>query len=273
VRSVEACYKKVDDLLDREAFDAEVDGIIEGSGDLFTKELAAAMIVDQLGRSEVRVPPLNMARPGVTTVVRGFIARVISVREFERDGRVQHVANVLLKDGKGQITMVLWDDHSSLVAQGTIEPGCWVRAANVSVRSTEYGLEAHAGRTSTVCVEEETSELEEERCAIFDVEWSDLGALKEGDFVSVRGEVVSKRGPRRFRRRDGSAGKVLNLTIFDGAAMAILVLWDDLAEDQGNTGVGDTVALLHGQVKVNRGALEVHSRRESLFQPEAREEE
>ncbi len=272
MRSVEACYKKVEDLLDRGDFDAEVDEIVRGSGDLFSRELAAAMIVDQLGRSEVRVPSLDMARPGVTTVVRGLIARVISVREFERDGRVQNVANVLLKDGKGQMTMVLWDDHASLVAQGTIGPGSWVRAANVSVRSTEYGPEVHAGRTSTVCVEEETSDLEEERCAIFDVEWSDLASLREGDFVSVRGKVVSKRGPRRFRRRDGSAGRVLNLTIFDGASMAILVLWDDLAEDHGSTEVGDTVALLHGQVKVNRGAVEVHSRRESLFQPEALEE-
>jgi hypothetical protein len=47
--------------------------------------------------------------------------------------------------------------------------------------------------------------------------------------------------------------------------MAILVLWDDLARSFGDVPVGEEVSMLHGLVKVNRGAVEVHSRRETLF--------
>ncbi len=268
VRSKDRSYKRVSDLMDREEFDDEVAAIVARSGELFTEELAALMVVDMRGRSEVRIPTLDRVRPGSTTVVRGFIARIISVREFTRQGMSQKVANVLLKDGTGELRLVLWDDKSQLVEDGEITPGVWVRAANVNVKLEGDLLEAHAGRSSTVYIEEETLDLGEQVEAVFDVEMTSLKDLSEGEFASVSGEVVAVRGPRSFRRRDGSRGRVLNLTVFDGDAMAILVLWDDLAASFGGVAVGEVVSLLHGLVKVNRGAVEVHSRRESMFRVE-----
>lgn len=265
MRSVDASFKRVEDIVDRAAFDEEVKGILEGSGGLFTQELAAAMVVDRLGRAEFKVPPLCKARAGATTVVRGFVARLGPVREFEREGLASRVANVVLKDSTGQLTLVLWDDHAALAESGTLPVGAWVRAANVTVKKTDYGLEAQAGRYSTIALEEETGDLERDRTAALDVEWAALGELKDGALASVHGEVVSKRGPRRFRRRDGSQSWVLNLTVFDGSHMAILVLWDDLAQRAGGVEAGTKVELMHGLVKLNRGAIEVHSRRESVF--------
>jgi ssDNA-binding replication factor A large subunit len=265
VRSVDGSYKRVQDLVDRPAFDEEVKRIVEESGSLFTPELAAAMVVDRLGRSEYRVPPIEKARPGATTVVRGFVARVGPVREFDREGMTARVANVLLKDSTGQLNLVLWDEHAAMAESGALQTGTWVRAANITVKKTDYGLEAQAGHYSTVTIEDETQSLKDDMSAAMEVEWTGLGALKEGDIVNVRGEVVAARGPRHFRRRDGTQSSVLNLTVFDGQAMAILVLWDDLAEGNLEVKAGERVSLLHGQVKVNRGAVEVHSRRESLF--------
>lgn len=265
MRSVERSYKRVEDLVDREDFDREVEVLCEGSGRLFTQELAALMVVDNHGRSEVRIPTLDRVRPGVTTVVRGFVARIISVREFQREGMTNKVANLLLKDGTGQINLVLWDDKASLGDEGVLAPGTWLRAANVNVKHERDALEAHAGRSSTVYIEEETIDLEDQKEAVFDVEWTPLGQLKDGEYVCARGDVVAVRGPRSFRRRDGTRGRVLNLTVFDGESMAIIVLWDDLAATFGTITVGETVSMLHGLVKVNRGAQEIHSRRESLF--------
>ena len=268
MRSTDRSYQRVADLMDREEFDRQVAEVIEGSGDLFTDELAALMVVDMRGRSEVRIATLDRARPGSTTVVRGFVARIISVREFTREGMPQKVANILLKDGTGEVRLVLWDDKARLADDGELSPGVWVRAANVNVKREGEHLEAHAGRSSTVYLEEETLDLEDQMETVFDVELTPLRDLREGEFVSVSGEVVAVRGPRSFRRRDGSRGRVLNLTVFDGDTMAILVLWDDLAASFGNVATGETVSLLHGLVKVNRGAVEVHSRRESLFRTE-----
>jgi replication factor A1 len=265
MRSVERSYKRVEDLVEREDFDREIGELTEGSGLLFTQELAALMVVDRHGRSEVRVPTLDKVRPGVTSVVRGFVARIISIREYQREGMAKRVANLLLKDGTGQINLVLWDDKASLADDGVLSPGAWLRAANVNVKRERDTLEAHAGRSSTVYIEEETLDLEGQKEAVFDVEWTPLGQLKDGEFVCAKGEVVAVRGPRSFRRRDGSKGRVLNLTVFDGEAMAIFVLWDDLAATFGTITVGEAVSMLHGLVKVNRGAMEIHSRRESLF--------
>lgn len=264
MRSVERSYKRVEDLVAREDFDKDMKELVEGSAGLFTDELAAMMVVDRHGRSEVRIPTLDRARAGLTTVVRGFVARIISVREFEREGMSQKVANVLLKDGTGQIILVLWDDKAVLAGDGVIAPGVWIRAANVTVRGDGHRLEAHAGRSATVYVEEETLDLEDQLETVFDVEWTPLRDLREGEYVCAKGEVVAVRGPRTFRRRDGSRGRVLNLTVFDGDAMAIFVLWDDLAKAHGDVPVGEAISILHGLVKVNLGALEVHSRNETL---------
>ncbi len=268
MQSVDRSYKRVADQMGRDEFDAETMDIVSRSGDMFSEELAALMVVDMRGRSKVRIPSLDKVRPGSTTVVRGFVARIISVREFTRQGIPQKVANVLLKDGTGEVHLVLWDDNARLADDGELSPGVWVRAANVNVKVEREYLEAHAGRSATVYIEEETLDLEDQVETVFDVEVTPLSGLKEGEFVSVQGEVVAVRGPRSFRRRDGSRGRVLNLTVFDGDAMAILVLWDDLAASFGKVAVGETVSLLHGLVKVNRGAVEVHSRRESLFRTE-----
>jgi ssDNA-binding replication factor A large subunit len=264
VRSVKRSFERVQDLVEKEEFDQEIQGVVDASGGLFSEELAAMIVVDRLGRSQVRVPTLDRARPGVTSVVRGFVARIISVREFEREGRAQKVANLLLKDGTGQLNLVLWDDNAAMAEGDTLVPGVWLRAANVTVKRDRDVLEAHAGRSATVYVEEETDDLEDRRDAVFDVEWTQLGSLKEGEFVCAKGEVVAVRGPRSFRRRDGSKGHVLNLTIFDNDAMAIFVLWDDLADSFKDVAIGEQVSILHGLVKVNRGAVEIHSRKESL---------
>jgi hypothetical protein len=65
---VERSYKRVEDLMPRDDFDGEIAAIITRSEGLFTEELAALMVVDTKGRSEVRIPTLDRARAGNTTV-------------------------------------------------------------------------------------------------------------------------------------------------------------------------------------------------------------
>jgi len=69
-------------------------------------------------------------RPGRVATFEATIAKLETVREIEpRTGGTKKVRNGTLKDGTGEIALVLWGDEVNLVAEGdkvrVIE--CWVK--------------------------------------------------------------------------------------------------------------------------------------------------
>jgi replication factor A1 len=58
-------------------------------------------------------------RPGRVATFEATVAKLEPIREFEpREGGTQKVRNGVLKDGTGEISLVLWGDEVELVAEG-----------------------------------------------------------------------------------------------------------------------------------------------------------
>jgi len=58
-------------------------------------------------------------RPGRVATFEATVAKLEPTREYEaRTGGSQKVRNGLLKDGTGEISLVLWGDEVELVAEG-----------------------------------------------------------------------------------------------------------------------------------------------------------
>ena len=68
------------------------------------------------------VPPktfISDLRPDRVATVEGTVARLEAVREFEpRTGGAKKVRNGTLRDGTGEIGLVLWGDEVDAVAEG-----------------------------------------------------------------------------------------------------------------------------------------------------------
>jgi ssDNA-binding replication factor A large subunit len=58
-------------------------------------------------------------RPGRVATFDATVSKLEAIREFEaRTGGMKKVRNAVLKDGTGEISLVLWADEVELVAEG-----------------------------------------------------------------------------------------------------------------------------------------------------------
>jgi replication factor A1 len=113
-------YALVDDLIGREEFERRVEEKIQQCGDLIDETTAAMIVVQELGRSHVKINGLS----GNSSLF-SFFGKVISLaspREFIRkDGDKSWVAHIILGDETGQVRAVLWNEKAAAVAE--IEQG------------------------------------------------------------------------------------------------------------------------------------------------------
>jgi len=93
-------YALVDDLIGKEEFERRVEEKIEQCGDLIDETTAGMIVVQELGRSHVKISGLS----GKSSLF-SFFGKVISVsppREFPRkDGETGFVAHIILADETG----------------------------------------------------------------------------------------------------------------------------------------------------------------------------
>jgi replication factor A1 len=109
-------YALVDDLIGREEFEQRVEEKIQQCGDLLDDTTAAMIVVQELGRSHVKISKLS----GDSSLF-SFFGKVLSItppREFaRRDGEKSWVAYLILADETGQVQAVLWDEKAAAVAE------------------------------------------------------------------------------------------------------------------------------------------------------------
>jgi len=70
----------------------------------------------------IGAPPktfISDLRPGRVATFEATVAKLEAIREIEpRTGGRKKVRNAMLKDGTGEISLVLWGDEVELVAEG-----------------------------------------------------------------------------------------------------------------------------------------------------------
>jgi len=85
-------------------------------------------------------------RPGRVATFEATVARLEPVREVEqRTGGTKRVRNGILKDGTGEISLVLWGDEVELVAEGDT-----VRIVEGWVKDYKGRPQVSLGRTGRV---------------------------------------------------------------------------------------------------------------------------
>jgi replication factor A1 len=76
--------------------------------------------------------------------------------------------------------------------------------------------------------------------------------------VDVSGVILEVDPVRTFSKRDGSVGKVTNVTIGDETGRVRVTLWDDIAENVADFVSGDVLDIKNGYTRERFGRLEVH---------------
>ncbi len=153
MRSVRDSFEDVRDLVTYDEFRERMSDTVSKFGGLLTEDVAALLVLEELGRYEVTYDSISDIQPDQTVRVRGEVLRVSPVREFRKKERLGRVANVTISDGSGECRLVLWDEDTELVSNGALKTGGNLRVINGYARMTDFGLEISKGRYGAVVVE------------------------------------------------------------------------------------------------------------------------
>ena len=153
MRSVRDSFEDVKDLVTYDEFRGRMSDTVSKFGGLLTEDVAALLVLEELGRYEVIYDSISDIQPDQTVRVRGEVLRVSPVREFRKKERLGRVANVTISDGTGECRLVLWDEDTELVSNGALKTGGNLRVINGYARMTDFGLEISKGRYGAVVVE------------------------------------------------------------------------------------------------------------------------
>ncbi len=225
-----------------EAKKAKLSGLIskEGAAQIVAAEMGINLDMERLKLSEIFQ---GMKRANVV----GKIIDVLSIREYNKNGRAGKVANLRIADDSGNARVVLWDtNHIGLIEQGKIKKGDVVELVNANVRNGEL----HLSSFSDIKISSEQID------AVVSEKVFETGKLKDakvGQNVRIRAIIVQAFEPRYFevcpeckkRALEGECkthGKVeplkralLNIVLDDGTSTIRSVLFGENINKLGFT--------------------------------------
>jgi replication factor A1 len=234
--------------ISREEFVERVNQKVEDMSGLCDDKTAAMLVAHELGVDTiVQIGQIDGQTRAVAFV--GKLSRISPTREFSRNGDVGHVANLVVSDETGSIRIVLWNDLATHVEE--LQIGQTLKIAGV-VKEGPYGLEVNAREIEvdeSVPKTEVSSSKDKETIA---------GLMVGLNAVEISGVILDVGSVRTFSKRDGSVGKVSNITIGDETGKVRVTLWDEMAEKAVDFVAGDVVDITNGYTRERYGRLEVH---------------
>ena len=140
-------YRRVQDRMSSDAFEAKVQSKIAEWGGLLDSEAASLLVLEAMGMDVADWTPIANLEGNAEVSIRGEVVALTPAREFTRqDGTKGRVVNATVRDATGACRVVLWDDDVALVTDGRLKIGGFLRCLDCFVRRTNFGLEIGRGK-------------------------------------------------------------------------------------------------------------------------------
>ncbi len=239
---IEEVYKKLEGRLTRDDFKSKVEEKVTMMNGLCDSKTAAMLVASEFGLNEtIKIRDMTGDKGNVV-----FIAKVISVgdiREFTRDNdTIGRVVNLALADDTGSIRAALWDEACDLVKIGDIKAGHNLKVKGY-IKQGQRGLEVNVGKGGSI--------EHVEKDVPVNIKPLKINEIKPGmNGLNIVGKVIDIGAMRTFARKDGTTGKVANVTVGDETGKIRLTLWDGKAESPGFN-AGDTVEITSAYAREN----------------------
>jgi len=244
---IDEIYSKLSKSITMEEFTEKVNEKVEQMGGLCDEKTAAMLVAHDLGLNETGKSSQKVADIKSDSGNVNFIAKVVSVfpiREFTRsDGTVGRVGNLLVADETGSIRITLWDDKADLINQGFIEIGHNLQLGGY-VKEGYSGVEVNIGGNGVLSQTDEEVNVKNASMKISDIK-SGTGS------INVIGRLLDISDIRTFNKKDGSKGRVGNITIGDDTGKIRITLWDEKTDKIAELRLGDAVEVINGYAREN----------------------
>src|SRR5437867_11748870 len=110
--------------MEADAFEREVEAVIQEWGALLDRDAAAMIVVERHGRSVASFQRIADLEEGMEANLRATVTAITPIRTFTRqDGTSGWVVNLELRDESGFCRFVLWDEDVGMVERGKLAVG------------------------------------------------------------------------------------------------------------------------------------------------------
>ncbi|MDR0797151.1 MAG: hypothetical protein LBE70_00295 [Nitrososphaerota archaeon] len=185
----------------------------------------------------------------------GVVKEVLDVKTFVKgDGTEGKLLRFILADDSAETAIVAWNGKVDVLKK-QLEPRVCLYLLNGKVKEKESGgFEVHVDATSFVQIQQVISQR------------SKLTDLKEGNTVSIEGNVTKVDTVRKITTNKGEPIKLFTFELRDETDSATVSVWRNRTEQFNNLKVGDSVTIKNGFVKMGYGnKLEVTTHSETQF--------
>ncbi len=244
---IDEIYSKLSKSISKEEFVEKVNEKVEQMGGLCDEKTAAMLVAHDLGLNETGSSSQKIVDIKSDSGNVNLIAKVLSVfpiREFTRgDGTFGKVGNLLVADETGSIRITLWDDKADLINQGFIEMSQNLQISGY-VKEGYSGVEVNVGNNGMIAHTDEDVQVKNSLMKISEI--------KDGmGNINVVGRLLDISDTRTFNKKDGSKGRVGNITIGDDTGKIRITLWDDKTDKMTELHPGDAVEVINGYAREN----------------------
>ncbi len=239
---IEEVYKRLEGKLTRDDFRSKVEEKVTMMNGLCDSKTAAMLVASEMGLNEtVKINDLTADKGAVVLIAK--VTSVGDIREFSRDNDTTgRVVNLALADETGSIRAALWDEACDLVKIGDIKAGQSLKVKGY-VKQGQRGLEVSVGKGGNV--------EHVEKDVPVNIKPQKIGEIKPGmNDLNIVCKVLDIGKMRTFARKDGTTGKVINVTLGDDTGKIRLTLWDAKAEEPGFK-VGEAVEITNAYAREN----------------------
>ena len=240
-------YLKIKDLKSKKEFNEEIKQIQKETDNLLDEDVAALLIVDQLGRNQENICTISELKTGDEITVFGKITNIKNQRTFSRkNGSSGKVANLEITDDTGTCGLALWDKDTDLVKNKTIQKGSKIKIINGYVKDGFNGLEINVGKYSMI-------ELDPEN----------MPKIKKEINKEIKGELINIEPSRAFFKDNGEYGFVTNIVVKEKNGITHIQVWDKKVKEIQKFKKGDQLIITNFDIKNKNNREEIHLNGES----------
>ena len=245
--------KDIEDLVKKKK--EELKGLISEEGALFVIAKDLGVDVKEENKELLREIDINIS--DITSNMKnltliGRIKDVYDIRSFnKKDGSEGHVGSFLLSDSTGDIRIVLWDEHTSILNNEEFVKNEMVKIINGYAKQGINGrVEVQIGRLGKIIIAPEDVDVKKYpkiKDKALKVEEVNLNQRS----ISIEGKIIQKFPIKEFSSKSGDIGRLCSLILADDTGTIRITFWNEDISNIEAFKIGDNVIISSLNPKLN----------------------
>jgi len=238
-------YEQIKDLKTKEEFNKVINKLQKDYDNLFDKDAAALLIVDELGRNKENIITISELKANDECTVFATVTNIKNQRSFSRkNGSSGRVTNLEISDDTGTCGLALWDKDTEIVKNKTIQKGTKIKIINGYVKDGFNGIEINVGKWGMIETNPENM--------------PEIKNSHPKKTNGINGELVEIEPTRPFFKDNGEYGFVANIKIKNKNKTQNIALWDEKVKEIQNFKIGDKIEITDIDKRQRNGLEEFH---------------